>query len=138
MNTQPAPAPRQFLKGEIVTFQGFDGSTSVDTVYDAYTMQDGQHLEMKENECVIKPSERERLNLRLRFGLNSRIKNNRSQTILRCFNIAPYMVGNSDTIVGFEYALWDEKRKRVKTVRRHIITEYLNGNWELVEPFTEN
>ena len=47
-----------------VTFIGYDGMVSIDTVYDKWESKDGQWIELSQNEVVLSPKKQQEIGLK--------------------------------------------------------------------------
>lgn len=47
-----------------VTFIGYDGMESIDTVYDKWESKDGQWIELTQNEVVLSPEKQQEIGLK--------------------------------------------------------------------------
>lgn len=54
----------KFKVGDKVTFIGYDGAMSIDTVYDVWESRGGQWIELKQNEVALCPKKQKQLKLR--------------------------------------------------------------------------
>ncbi len=57
-------AKAKFKIGDKVTFMGYDGMMSNDTVYDEWTTKAGQWIELKLNEVALSPKRQRQLKLK--------------------------------------------------------------------------
>jgi hypothetical protein len=56
----------KFKVGDKVSFIGYDGLTSIDTIFDVWEAKDGQCIELSQNEIVLNPEMQIKVNLKKR------------------------------------------------------------------------
>jgi hypothetical protein len=66
INETNSESEYKYKVGDKVTFMGDDGVKSLDTVFDVWEGNDGQYVELDQNEIVLSPKEREQLGFKLR------------------------------------------------------------------------
>lgn len=54
----------KFKVNDKVTFIGYDGLKSIDTVYDEWESKDGQWIELSQNEVVLSPKKQQEIGLK--------------------------------------------------------------------------
>jgi hypothetical protein len=75
----------EYKIGDKVEFDGYDGMTSLDTVYDVWDSKEGQYVELDQNEISLSPKEQERVNLKPRGEYEEYKKENNTMKNLKNF-----------------------------------------------------